>query len=126
MYDFRHSGAIHLRVLAKNNPGAVSLDAIRHRAGWTSFDMLNYYTRFIGMDGRIEKRGILIPREQQELEIEIERLRAQLAEALSSARPAPTALPESVAPRDIETPTASQRQPTPRMLDPQHVRGASM
>ncbi len=64
LYDFRHSAAIHFRLLAKDNPHLVSLDAVRHRAGWKDFDMLNYYTQFIGMDGKIEKHGLLIQQDK--------------------------------------------------------------
>jgi integrase len=79
LYDFRHSGAIHLRLLAKDNPSQVSLDAIRHRAGWTDFTMLNYYTRFIGLDGKIERTGTLLQQDRSRLEHEVTVLRNQLA-----------------------------------------------
>lgn len=79
LYDFRHSGAIHLRLLAKENPQQVSLDAIRHRAGWTDFSMLNYYTRFIGLDGKIERTGMLLQQDRSRLEREVTVLRQQLA-----------------------------------------------
>ncbi len=32
LYDFRHSGSIHFRKLAKENPDLISLDALMHRA----------------------------------------------------------------------------------------------
>lgn len=75
LYDLRHSGAIHLRLLAKDNPGSISLDAIRHRAGWADFKMLNYYTRFIGLDGRIEKQGMLLRQDRHQLQDDIEEAR---------------------------------------------------
>jgi integrase len=53
LYDLRHSGTIHLRILAKQNPFLISLDAIRERGGWTDFKMINYYTKRIGIDGYI-------------------------------------------------------------------------
>lgn len=46
LYDLRHSGAVHFRLLAKENPGIISLDAIRHRGGWADLKMINYYTQF--------------------------------------------------------------------------------
>ncbi len=75
LYDFRHSGAVHLRLLAKDNPSLISLDAIRHRGGWKSFDMLNYYTRFIGLDGRIERQGLMLRQDKHALEKENQKLR---------------------------------------------------
>ena len=77
LYDFRHSGTIHFRLLAKDNPGQISLDAIRHRGGWTDFKMLNYYTRFIGLDGRIEKQGMLLRQDKHKLERELEDLKRE-------------------------------------------------
>lgn len=71
LYDFRHSGAIHLRLLAKDNPGDISLDAIRHRGGWVDFTMLNYYTQFIGLDGKIERQGMLLRQDRHRLENEL-------------------------------------------------------
>lgn len=67
-YDFRHSGAIHLRLLAKDNPAHIGLDAIRHRGGWTDFKMLNYYTEFLGLDGKIDKQGMLLKQDKSQLE----------------------------------------------------------
>ena len=80
LYDFRHSGAVHFRVLAKENPGCISLDALRHRGGWTGMKMLDYYTQFLGLDGKIDKQGILMKRDKHHLEQEMEQLRAELAE----------------------------------------------
>jgi integrase len=77
LYDFRHSAAIHFRILAKENPGEISLDAIRHRAGWSDFSMLNYYTRLIGLDGRIEKTGLLLKQDKHDLEQEVSQLREE-------------------------------------------------
>ncbi len=77
LYDFRHSGTIHFRLLAKDNPGQISLDAIRHRGGWTDFKMLNYYTRFIGLDGRIEKQGMLLRQDKHRLERDLEDLKRE-------------------------------------------------
>lgn len=74
LYDFRHSGTVHLRLLAKENPDLVSLDAIRHRGGWTDFKMLNYYTQFLGMDGKIDKQGMLIRKDRHILEKKLEAL----------------------------------------------------
>lgn len=71
LYDFRHSGAIHLRLLAKDNPADIGLDAVRHRGGWADFDMLNYYTQFIGLDGKIERQGMLLKQDRHKLEKEL-------------------------------------------------------
>ena len=59
LYDLRHSGAIHLRILAQKTK-KISLDAIRQRGGWVDFKMLNHYTQFIGLDGSIDKEDLLI------------------------------------------------------------------
>lgn len=72
LYDFRHSGAIHLRLLAKDNPSEIGLDAIRHRGGWADFNMLNYYTQFIGLDGKIERQGMLLKQDRHKLEKSLE------------------------------------------------------
>lgn len=72
LYDFRHSGAIHLRLLAKDNPADISLDAIRHRGGWADFNMLNYYTQFIGLDGKIERQGMLLKQDRHKIEKDLE------------------------------------------------------
>ena len=86
LYDFRHSGAIHLRLLAKENPGLIGLDAIRHRGGWSDFNMLNYYTRFIGLDGKIEKRAVLVRQDRDELEEQIDQLKRSLQDVREQNR----------------------------------------
>jgi len=73
-YDFRHSGAIHLRILAQKNAN-ISLDAVRQRGGWSDFKMLNYYTQFLGLTGEIKKEDLLISEDKSRLEKEIEQLR---------------------------------------------------
>ena len=85
LYDFRHSGTVHLRLLAKENPHLISLDAIRHRGGWADFSMLNYYTQFLGMDGKIEKQGILLKADKHELEKEVDSLKERLGVILKQA-----------------------------------------
>lgn len=69
-YDLRHSGAVHLRILASKN-NSISLDAIRQRGGWQDFSMLNYYTEFIGLTGEINKESLLIEEDKTKLEKEI-------------------------------------------------------
>lgn len=97
LYDFRHSGAIHLRLLAKDNPADIGLDAVRHRGGWADFDMLNYYTQFIGLDGKIERQGMLLKQDRHKLEknleeekkkrLALERRVRELAERFEAALP---------------------------------------
>ncbi len=72
LYDLRHSGTIHLRLLAKDNPSEIGLDAIRHRGGWADFNMLNYYTQFIGLDGKIERQGMLLKQDRHKIEKDLE------------------------------------------------------
>lgn len=78
-YDFRHSGAAHFRILAHQNPGEISIDALRQRGGWTDFEMLNYYTKLIGLDGKIDKSGLIIKQDRHKLEAELEELKKRLA-----------------------------------------------
>lgn len=89
LYDLRHSGVIHLRIMAKDNPQDVSLDAIRERGGWTDFKMLNYYSRFIGIDGKISKVGIMTKKERNKLESEVEKLRNKIKQVQSQISNAP-------------------------------------
>lgn len=69
-YDLRHSGTISLRILAQKN-NSISLDAIRQRGGWKDFDMLNYYTEFIGLTGEIKKESLLIEEDKTKLEKQV-------------------------------------------------------
>lgn len=90
-YDLRHSGAIHFRILAKENPAEISLDALRQRGGWVDFKMINYYTKFIGLDGKIDKAGLLIKKDKHKLEQEMDKLKKKMKkfeelEKLISAR----------------------------------------
>ena len=41
------------------------------------FKMLNYYTRFIGLDGKIEKQGMLLKQDKHKLEHELEDLKRE-------------------------------------------------
>ncbi len=77
LYDLRHSGVVHFRLLAKENPSCISLDAVRHRGGWVDGKMLNYYTQFLGLDGKIEKQGMLLRHEKHQLEEEVGALRSE-------------------------------------------------
>jgi len=79
LYDLRHSGAVHFRLLAKENPSCISLDAVRHRGGWTDMKMLNYYTQFLGLDGKIEKQGMLLRQDKHQLEDEVDELKEEMA-----------------------------------------------
>jgi len=49
-YAFRHSGACYLRSLK-----GVSIDKLMVRGGWSNLRRINYYTKFLGLDGRIER-----------------------------------------------------------------------
>lgn len=85
LYDLRHSGAIHLRILAQKTK-KISLDAIRQRGGWKDFDMLNYYTRFLGLTGEIDKNDLLIEQDKSQLEKEIEGLKKNNIEQMEAVR----------------------------------------
>ena len=79
LYDLRHSGAVHFRLLAKENPHCISLDAVRHRGGWADMKMLNYYTQFLGLNGKIDRQGMLLHTERHRLEEEVDVLKQELA-----------------------------------------------
>ena len=53
----------------------MSLDSIRQRGGWVDFKMLNYYTKFIGLDGSIDKNELLVQEDKTRLEKEVEELK---------------------------------------------------
>lgn len=77
-YDFRHSGAIHFRILSQKT--GISLDAVRQRGGWKTFDMLNYYSQFIGLTGEIKKESILVEEDKSKMQKKIEELEKQIKE----------------------------------------------
>lgn len=76
LYDLRHSGAVHLRILAHKTK-KISIDALRQRGGWVDFDMVNYYTRFLGLTGEIDKNDLLIEEDKSRLEKEINKLKEE-------------------------------------------------
>jgi integrase len=53
-YAFRHSGACYLRSLK-----GVSIDKLMVRGGWSNLRRINYYTKFLGLDGRIEREHLV-------------------------------------------------------------------
>jgi len=63
LYDFRHSGAIHWRLGAYKS----KIDALMYRGGWSNLNMLNHYTKKIGMKDSIEKSDLLIDVDKTEL-----------------------------------------------------------
>ncbi len=75
LYDFRHSGAIHFRQLFQKT--GQSLDCLRHRGGWADFDMINYYTKLLGLDGHITKEKLLLEEDKTKIEKELEDLRVK-------------------------------------------------
>lgn len=64
MYDFRHSGACFWRRGAYKT----KIDALMYRGGWSNLEMLNYYTKKIGMQDSIEESDLLIETDKTELE----------------------------------------------------------
>ena len=76
MYDFRHSGACHWRTGAYKS----KIDSLMYRGGWTNLEMLNYYTKKIGMKDSIEKDDLLIGVDKHELEKKMEELQKRLDE----------------------------------------------
>jgi hypothetical protein len=76
-YDMRHCGTVHLRFLANRN-GRISLDAIRQRGGWSGFRIINYYTKFLNLDGKISKEETLLEEDKTKLEKELETLKQNI------------------------------------------------
>jgi len=76
LYDLRHSGAIHFRQLFQDT--GQSLDALRHRGGWTDFRMINYYTKLLGIDGHIDKEKTLLEEDKTNLQKELEKYKKGL------------------------------------------------
>lgn len=70
-YDLRHSGAIHFRQLFQKT--GQSLDLLRERGGWSDFNMINYYTKRLGLDGHIQKERLLLEEDKSNLEKENEK-----------------------------------------------------
>lgn len=64
VYDFRHSGACHWRLGAYRS----KIDALMYRGGWSNLEMLNYYTKKLGMKDSIEKDDLLIDTDKTEFE----------------------------------------------------------
>lgn len=73
-YDFRHCGGIFLRMMAQKN-NSISLDSIRQRGGWSDFEMLNYYTKFLGLTGEIKKESLLIQEDKSKLEMKVKKMK---------------------------------------------------
>lgn len=70
-YDFRHSGACYWRLGAYKS----KIDALMYRGGWNNLEILNYYTKKLGMKDSIERSDLLVERDKHELEKEIELLK---------------------------------------------------
>lgn len=77
LYDLRHSGAISLRIIASKG-GKISLDKLRQRGGWIDFDMINYYTKFIGLDGEISKEALLLDEDKSRIEKNVDKVNTRL------------------------------------------------
>ncbi len=75
LYSLRHSGSIHFRKLAEDHPEALGIDTLRERGGWKDYKMLNYYTSFIGLTGKIQKGKLLLKEDKDKLEMEVEDLK---------------------------------------------------
>ncbi len=76
-YDFRHSAACYWRSRYKN------VNAYMYRFGWKEMRMVNYYTKFIGMQDTISQDDLVIDSEAKsrlEKELEQERKTRALTE----------------------------------------------
>jgi len=83
-YDFRHSGTIWWRIKAQEN-GRISLDSIRQRGGWSDDEMLNYYTKFIGLTGQIKREDLLTEDDKNNLQKDIDEMKKDLKIATSDS-----------------------------------------
>jgi len=72
MYDFRHSGACYWRLGAYKT----KIDALMYRGGWNNLNILNYYTKKLGMRDSIE-RGDLLAEEDKSKVFELEQKLAE-------------------------------------------------
>lgn len=76
LYDLRHSGAIHFRILFQKT--GQSLDILRERGGWSDYKMINYYTKRLGLDGHISKEKLLLEEDKTRLEKELNKYKNAL------------------------------------------------
>ena len=74
-YDLRHSGAVHFRELFQKT--GQSLDLLRERGGWNNFDIINYYTKRLGLDGYISKEKLLLEEDKSKIQKELEVLKGK-------------------------------------------------
>lgn len=74
MYDFRHSGACHWRLGAYRS----KIDALMYRGGWSNLEMLNYYTKKLGMKDSIEASDLLVDIDKNKYEQEIVDLKLKM------------------------------------------------
>lgn len=75
-YDLRHSGGIHYRKLFQET--GQSLDSLRERGGWINFKMIDYYTKRLGLDGRINRNKLLLEEDKTKIEKEMEKLKEEM------------------------------------------------
>lgn len=76
-YDFRHSAACYWRPRYKN------VNAYMYRFGWKEMNMVNYYTKFLGMRDTISQDDLIVDSEAKtklELQLEQERKNRALME----------------------------------------------
>jgi len=71
LYDFRHSGACYWRLGAYQK----KIDALMYRGGWNNLDILNYYTKKLGMRDSIERDDLLIDVDKNKYEKEIDSMK---------------------------------------------------
>lgn len=84
-YDLRHSGSIHLRIIASKN-NSISPDAIRQRGGWQGSQMVDYYTAFLGLTGEINKDALLVEEDKSNMQKKIEELEQRIKEGKDDKR----------------------------------------
>ena len=65
LYDFRHCSACYWL------PRYKSESALKYRFGWKKESMIEYYTRFLGMQDYLSEEDMLSPEDKTKLEKEL-------------------------------------------------------
>jgi integrase len=73
-YDLRHAGACFWRKGAYHT----KIDALMYRGGWKDLDMLNYYTKKLGLKDSIEEEDLMTLQNKTKMEKELEQLRTDV------------------------------------------------
>lgn len=76
-YDLRHSGAVYLRKIISET-GTISIEKLMIRGGWSNLSMINYYTKFLDLDGIVDKDAMLKVEDRSKMQNELEKQRKEI------------------------------------------------